>query len=374
MLFRSVYFGVDNAIFEKYGALQKIHAEWLKAITGDIAVITKDGNYKYFEDYIGVDVSDKEFDYSLYTCITSKDGLFPAVYWGYNIDGTMRTDKLAYLIDKSNKETTEISSEELQEYINWYSEKFGNKTVAGKYSADLFSQVDANKTDVTIDADSRFDINGFSTGSGFLDWFNKLFNSGLEFDDLKNKEPIYLIKESDFNGSKEEVSRRLLVSTSDVQKLEAAFHANNKKGKKTVLFRFATSEYESDDMALHHHGDLIRTWNGVGYKAQETVYLDFDIIDLTFVNKDVFNVIPVVSNPIDVIAGVTPPPSTSTDNNLPWWVWLIIALLVMVLLVLFVKPVAEIVLLILKAIWAVISAPFRLIIWLCKKIFNRGAK
>ena len=84
--------------------------------------------------------------------------------------------------------------------------------------------------------------------------------------------------------------------------------------------------------------------------------------------------IPVVSNPIDVIAGVTPPPSTSTDNNLPWWVWLIIALLVMVLLVLFVKPVAEIVLLILKAIWAVISAPFRLIIWLCKKIFNRGAK
>ena len=368
----SVYFGVDNAIFEKYGALQKIHAEWLKAITGDIAVITKDGNYKYFEDYIGVDVSDKEFNYSLYTCITSKDGLFPAVYWGYNIDGTMRTDKLAYLIDKSNKETTEISSEEMQEYINWYSEKFGNKTVAGKYSADLFSQVDANKTDVTIDADSRFDINGFSTGSGFLDWFNKLFNSGLEFDDLKNKEPIYLIKESDFNGSKEEVSRRLLVSTSDVQKLEAAFHANNKKGKKTVLFRFATSEYESDDMALHHHGDLIRTWNGVGYKAQETVYLDFDIIDLTFVNKDVFNVIPVVSNPIDVIGGITPPPGNQTD--IPWWVWLIIALLVMVLLVLFVKPVAEVVLFVLKVVWLIVSAPLRLIIWLCRKIFNRGAK
>jgi hypothetical protein len=294
----------------------------------------------------------------------------------------MRIDKLAYLIDKSNSESMEVSSEELQEYIKWYSEKFGNKTVAGKYSADLFSQVDANKTDVMIDADSHFDINGFSTGSGFLDWFYKLFNSGLEFDDLKNKEPIYLIKESDFDGSKEEVSRRLLVSISDVQKLKAEFYANNMQGKKTVLFRFATSEYEEDDMALHHHGDLIRTWNGVGYKAQETVYLDFDIIDLTFVNKDVFNVIPVVSNPIDVIAGVTPPPSTSTDNNPPWWVWLlllgVVALILIAVLKFLTVPITAAIEAFFKLLWRsivfVVTAPFRLIIWFFRKIFNRGAK
>ena len=165
--------------------------------------------------------SDKDFKYSLYTCLTDKEGLFPAVYWGYNIDGTMRTDKLAYLIDKSDSADNTVSSEELQEYIKWYSDKFGNKTVAGKYSGDLFVSVDENKTDVIIDADSHFDINGFTTGSGLLDWFNRVIGTSLEFDDLKDKEPIYLIKESDLNGSNEEISKRLLVAVSDVNKLKA---------------------------------------------------------------------------------------------------------------------------------------------------------
>ncbi len=358
----SVYFGVDNALLKRYGTLQKIHAEWLKAITNDIAVIDKTDSYQYFKDYIGIDVADKDFKYSLYTCLTGKEGLFPAVYWGYNIDGTMRTDKLAYLIDKSDSADNTVSSEELQEYIKWYSDKFGNKTVAGKYSGDLFVSVDENKTDVIIDADSHFDINGFTTGSGLLDWFNRVIGTSLEFDDLKDKEPIYLIKESDLNGSNEEISKRLLVAVSDVNKLKADFAINNKAGKATVLFRFATSDYTVDDMAMHHHGDLVRTWYGVGYKAQETVYLDFDIIDLTFIKNDVATVIPVVSNPLDIIAGITPPPVNNDGNGgVEWWVWVIIVALTGIVFYFFADPIISLLLLIFDGIVFVIRLPFRLI-------------
>lgn len=62
----SVYFGVSNELLQKYGTLQKIHAEWLKARTSEIAVITEKNVYSNFANYIGVDVSEKDFNYCLF--------------------------------------------------------------------------------------------------------------------------------------------------------------------------------------------------------------------------------------------------------------------------------------------------------------------
>ena len=51
------------------------------------------------------------------------------------------------------------------------------------------------------------------------------------------------------------------------------------------------------------------------YFAQMCVQLDFDIIDVTFSNGEKSTVIPVVSNPIDVVPDVTPPVYTQTDEE-----------------------------------------------------------
>jgi hypothetical protein len=383
----SVYFGVSNELLQKYGTLQKIHAEWLKARTSEIAVITENNVYSNFENYIGVDVSEKDFNYCLFAH-PSSDGEFSG--WRYNVeiqntvyDGSKRTDKLTYLFEKTGTDNT-VSSEELQEYIKWYSEKFGNKTVSGKYSADLFSQVDANKTDVTIDADSTFDISGFNSGSGLLNWFYGSVVGNVSTEELKNIKPIKIIEETDLKGADEEIASRLLVAVADVDDIKAEFDANSKANKATVLFRFATSEYVRATMQHHNSTYILEPvfLPTAGYLAQETVYLDFDIIDLTFVKNDVATVIPVVSNPIDVIAGVTPPPSTSTDNNPPWWVWLLLLGVVVLILIAVLKfltvPITAAIEAFFKLLWRsivfVVTAPFRLIIWLCKKIFNRGSK
>ena len=43
------------------------------------------------------------------------------------------------------------------------------------------------------------------------------------------------------------------------------------------------------------------------YIAQQSVFVDFDIIQLTFNDKGTYTVIPVVSNPIDIVDPITPP-------------------------------------------------------------------
>lgn len=43
-----------------------------------------------------------------------------------------------------------------------------------------------------------------------------------------------------------------------------------------------------------------------GYVAEQTVYLDFDLIETTFYKEGVYTVIPVVSSPIDILGPVTP--------------------------------------------------------------------
>lgn len=362
----SVYFGVDNVLLQKYGTLQKIHAEWLKARTSDVIVLKDASAYVHFDKYIGTDFTNSEnpCDHALVAFDRWSDEHGNKQGWSYNLthgDIFNRTDKLPYLFDASQSDGV-VTSAEMKEYIKWYSNKFGNKTVAGKYSSDLFSQVDSRKTDTTIDADSTFDLNGFTTGLPLQDWFDKLFNPSLQDETIKGIKPIYIVQADDLKGSDYVISQRLFVAEQDVEALKAAFKSNNEQGKTTVLFRFATSEYESWDAKIHKHGNIFAGTLSVtvGYLAQETVYLDFDIIDLTFVKKDVATVMPVVSNPIDVIAGLTPPP-TGNAGGLPLWVLLVIGIAALILILIFRKPIADILMLVSKVIWTVITAPFKLL-------------
>ena len=307
----SVYFGVENALLENYGTLQKIHAEWLKAQTSPVIVSKEKWLYDVFYPFIGKEIGKRDNDLNYY--LYQGDGLGGNI-WGYNVTATIQLTKMAYLFDVSAVEDWSVSSQNMQEYMIWYSNKFGNKTVAGKYNPDLFSSVDNQKTDITIDANSTFDINGFTTGTAFGDWFNKLFNSALQDKPIENIQPIYIIQDSDFVGSDKEISDRLFVASSDISKLRSDYEANKAVGKKTVLFRFAVSEYSSYDITAQEYAAFATPHLNKVYMADETVYLDFDIIDLTFQKDNVSTVIPAVNNPIDVIGDITAPPETLFDG------------------------------------------------------------
>ena len=102
------------------------------------------------------------------------------------------------------------------------------------------------------------------------------------------------------------------------------------------------------------------------YFFQETVNLDFDIIDVTFSNGSVDTVIPVVSNPIDVIPDATPPVLTISDKE-PNWLLIIVAIILLIVLIAFLPQLFP---LILKGVLWVVLLPFKLI----GKLFKKGGK
>jgi len=118
------------------------------------------------------------------------------------------------------------------------------------------------------------------------------------------------------------------------------FHTQATARAETVfLFRFAVTDYHSKWLTLFNNIDTAwweyilgwiitqqRNFEGEVYKAQQTVFFDFDIISLTFKSDDLgYYTIPVVSDPQDIIPDVTPPaydPPPQWGWNPEWPDWL----------------------------------------------------
>lgn len=76
--------------------------------------------------------------------------------------------------------------------------------------------------------------------------------------------------------------------------------------------------------------DSIKSSTNNAYIAQQTIFLNFDIIQLTFNDGGNLTVIPVVADPIDIINPYTPP---AISGNFDWALVAILAGLALVSLV-----------------------------------------
>jgi hypothetical protein len=110
-----------------------------------------------------------------------------------------------------------------------------------------------------------------------------------------------------------------------------------------------------------------------GLKAKEgssistqTVFLDLDVIDVTFTCDEVDTVIPCVATPIDVFNSVTRHQNAKVDTNdgIPTWVIIMILVIVCILLVLL-FPILQPVF---KVVFTLLLIPFRLLWWLLSRI------
>ena len=106
----------------------------------------------------------------------------------------------------------------------------------------------------------------------------------------------------------------------------------------------------------------------MAYVAQQSVFFDFDVIDLTFNKDGVYTVIPVVSDPIDIVNDLTSPTDMG-DDGLGILGIILLILGVIVVLVVFMPVLPYIA----KGVVWLVCLPFRAIAGLCKSISN-GAK
>ena len=414
----TVYFSVPKRFFDRYGTLQRIKAEWYEYKTKEILVTSNSDFYNAASPYIGVPLGNSPNEYGLYEYVedigyslgigAGKAGDMYVAQWGWNLgDGYLHvpTNILYYMFLVDNIEEYDpyaetvtiggVQSNDLYEWIKNYNKSYTSGRLPikdGKISADLFeSDIDAsrkmnNENGVIkmgysyYDFDADVDLQTLQSWSdsdpSFWDnWLN--FGLGAAFtggpdEETKTVAPIQILKASDLTGTNTEIAERLLVNVSDVDSIKAEYNnattvsGINDEERVVVLFRFATSDYYSEavDIIQLNKGFL---WSdkhidGEAYIAQESVFFDFDIIQLTFNKDGDYTVIPVVSSPIDIVNDVTPP--TNISDGLEWW-QVILAIVLVVLLLVLCYPILPY---IIQGILWVIMLPVKLVKAISKSI------
>ena len=388
----TVYFSVPKRFIDTYGKLQRIKAEWYEYKTKEILVTSNSDFYNAAKDYIGVPLGNSANEYGLYEYVedigyslgigAGKAGDMYVAQWGWNLgDGYLHvpTNVLYYmfLVDDieeydpyaETKTVGGIQSNDLYEYIKNYRKSYTSGRLPikdGTISADLFeSDIDDSRKmnnengvikkgysyyDFDADVDLQTLQSWSSTSPSFWDnWLN--FGLGAAFtggpnEASKTVAPIQILKASDLTGTNAEIAERLLVNVNDVDAIKAEYNnavtvsGTNDEEKVVVLFRFATSDYYSEavDIIEPNAGFLWsdKHYEGEAYIAQESVFFDFDIIQLTFNKDGEYTVIPVVSSPIDIVNDITPP--VNMPDEVDWWK-IALALILVVLLLVLLAPV-----------------------------------
>lgn len=395
----SVYFSVDNDILERYGKLQKVKAEWYEYKTAPIVTISDKGIYDTLNGYVGKNIGEHtdSLRYSLgygRNVISSPGSTVITYDWSYNVDcysnvglSTFVVDSydicemLSYLFYTGGTSVSDytIPSDTLKQWIYGY-DKSNSKGYLpikdGQISADLFlDTVDQNRTRgyncVEIDASEKYDLLSYTANHGFWDkvcdygFFATLFGKVPTDENVFGIEPIYAVTDTDMSYDDEGIAKTLLISESDVDEFKEYYDNAKKQDKTTFLFRFAVTDYFAGDVDIEdsqsENGLLIKD---TAYMAQETVFLDFDIIQLTFNRDGVYHVIPVVSSPVDVVGAITPPVEF---EGYDWWK-IVLAVILIVLLLIILAPVLPY---ILRAVVWLVCFPFRAIAALFKGIDNR---
>ena len=227
-------------------------------------------------------------------------------------------------------------------------------------------EIDASDK-ITVTSDKHIT---YTWGDNF--WQKLCGKDGIIQSTSYNIEGIVQVTSDSFYGSDKQISDRLFVAQHDLAELKADVQAAETNGDYVFLFRFCLTDFKADKM-LNSDGEEISTiklyktvnsdaekfilrrgvfddTNNV-YTVEQNVFLDFDIISLTFNNNGVQTVIPVVMDPVDIYPDINmeqvyddnkDPPK---DDGINWFL-IILVLIVAVLILIFLMPI----------LWPLISA------------------
>ncbi|MDR3264143.1 MAG: hypothetical protein LBT30_07535 [Clostridiales bacterium] len=342
----TVYFAVDDYFFDSYGALAKIKAEWYEYVTNPIFVTSSDYLYKKLLPYLGQYFPEGYRSYIPIPELTDS-GFIDSIYdWLFDLgivhddiydSGALQDFFLSWLLMFGEEK-------DLEKYILAYSLSFGSGNFLDKFdniSADLFADVvwdyrtrGYNCVDL---GDKNFDMLAYDKSDNWLysvvsyglfntlGWFGHDYNFGEDYVGIV---PIYEVQEFDMFGS---VSENLLISSDDVFDFTAFYDYSKSQGKRVILFRYAVTPYFACDVDWISDVQGEQSIRNQSYLAVESVFLDFDILQLTFSRDGVYMVIPVVQSPIDIFPGLTPPLQPIINPFWLDWLPLIVVLFVVIL-------------------------------------------
>lgn len=326
----SVYFAVPKEVVDKYGYLSEVHAEWLNAVTSWGAVVGDNAVYSKIYDFVGrnIGVHNSDIGYGLVVDYSVKDNSSYMAYNGFNNENCDNLiTQLNWLFCPENNDNMSVSGEKLNlwyknEFRNIvgdsYGETFGCKDGLKVYKA-LFDYVDDEIKDYTIRSKDNCSLSSQKwTKSLWAQWFGgdyQLSGSAVPYE----MEAIHKVEENEFGTNKTTTCNRLYINVADYDEFKA-FYDENKTENYIYLMRYSITDYIGVQAEIGKYSSILyeddcRTKvDSNAYFFKQNVFIDFDIIDLSFTLDEVTTVIPVVSSPVDIINDATKPPLW-TDNK-----------------------------------------------------------
>lgn len=352
----SVYFVVPNSFIERFGDMTEVHATWRDAVLAPALVTGNEEAFDAITPYLGEKMDPPDIglnDLGLFYVGASIRDLSLALKgytysFGFNVPGSTSDSKVGLLegdpatgdtfkqrddgrsIDPlymmyfsgnedDSADTFKLRPDEIVAKLKSYTAKYGGDLVNGKYSGVLFDSVAEEWSDKTFkNTDKTQPLTKEVIDSTWWErlWGSSHVQSHQVFDGI---EAIHTVTQDDFSGTDAEVSKRLYIGEESVEELKLSFDKYS-SDHTMFLLRYQVSDYVAQEATLGKRPDLfsgISHWDidTNAYFFQETVNLDFDIIDVTFSNGEKDVNIPVAMTPFDVIPGSSPPLNTHTDKG-----------------------------------------------------------
>ena len=393
----SVYFSVPDRFFETYGALQRIKAEWYEYRTTPIVITSNNTVYNLLYSYLGVNVYDDEYIplqiYTGYQEFISSGGHYDKYDWAYNCHYTdeinTRCDEIDYVFSTEGNSISEyvLSSARLKNYIEHYDKSYkrGKIAVPGKdISADLFeiglsperasvSHVGKDTHHKLVDFDAGDSFNMLNYNANNTDWdrfFAVLFGfAPMEIHvGYSGISPIKIVTDEDMESTN--LAKTLFINDgeSELDAFRTFYNTAKSNGEKVVLFRFAETDYTCLPVMCYNRftgKNLSRNYGSDTFVVQENVFMNFDVIELTFNKDGAYTVIPVVNNPIDIYNDITLPKVTVS----PWNTFLTMLLLILLIVLLLVTGILP---LIVKGVVGLVLLPFKGLVAVIKSLRKRN--
>lgn len=406
----SVYFSIPNAVLNTYGRLSRIRASWLKALTKWGLVTGNDTIYEKFINYVGMNPNAYTYD-SNYGLVATQDDT-TVIYnlpLGANYDYTEQVGALCYLFSSGNDSNSadiyEVSSEDIYTWMKNYHDLYDNyvsknisyvESSSGYYntcnvtaytpqggaylyvdgfnyglSKALFSSWDSEETIIDLTPDDEFSLTSEVVDQTF--WERLFHNTHIVSSDTFNGiSAIYEVTDDDFKSSVTATCDGLYISQSDYISFKKYYDTAVSNNETVFLFRYDVGEYSAIEA---HQG----TWDFSGSLQgldtidtnarlfRQSVYLNFDIIEVELDNGTESVVLPVVMSPIDIVSSSTGALITTDDNESLWdelWdkiktvlTYIVVGIGILIALVIVVPFIPYIV----KFVVWLISLPFKLL-------------
>lgn len=356
----SVYFAIPQRVFDKYGSLWEIYAQWYECKTAPILVTSNqtlyqkalvNNHYSLSASASDGDFYDKDVDYIFqygafpYYLSDGNGTIDSCTYeWAYNRRSYSKntgyqstktrtvttncyflpfvfyspsyTDSGAFNVINKQTVAGDVTSSLIRDYIQNYA---SSNYVPWHTSRNLPSELFVNEVDSTRSAkgiqvglnkirtnlQDSFDLKSYNSNHT---WWDKLSEYGWSYpkdealdESHTNVSPFEEVKKASLSSSS--IASDLLINENDVTSFKSFCNESYGKNEVPYLFRFAVSDYTSRPITSCTTSGS----NDDSYLAQETVFFDFNIITMTFKGEEDYYTLAVMHTPVDVISGIKAP-------------------------------------------------------------------